>query len=445
MTISARRLPITPNPPREIGDQILWANDLGVVGDGVIMNTAALQRAIDQAAAARATLAFRPGVYVTGSVFLKSGMAMRIDRDVRITGAQALADYEQRPTRIAGIEMTWPSALINIYGESDVRLHGEGVIDGDGRVFWEIWKRLRDEYQPHGLRWAADYDAQRPRLIQIYNSSRVEIGGGLTLTRSGFWTLQVVYSEQVKISGIKVRNNVDGKGPSTDGVDIDSSRHVLVEHADIDNNDDAICLKCGRDSDGLRVNLPTEHVLIRNCIVRNAIAGITFGSETSGGMRHIEVHDIDVQGPVLHGVLFKSAATRGGVLSDIHLHDISVDGARYGFAVEFNWNPVYSYPKLPADRADIPDYWRVMATPVPPEQGLPRLRDIRVDRLRLRNTNAALKLEGYPDAPLEGIAFNACDLAADAPGHARHVRQVSFSACNLTPGLKCIDAEIIQA
>ena len=45
-------------------------------------------------------------------------------------------------------------------------------------------------------------------------------------------------------------------------------RHVLVEHADIDVNDDALCLKAGRDSDGLRVNRPTEHVVLRDSIIR---------------------------------------------------------------------------------------------------------------------------------------------------------------------------------
>jgi len=86
----------------------------------------------------------------------------------------------------------------------------------------------------------------------VWKSSDVTIET-LSLKRSGFWTVQVVYSDHVTVDGIKISDN---KGPSTDGVDIDSSSYVLVEHCDIDNNDDDICLKAGRDSDGLRVNRP---------------------------------------------------------------------------------------------------------------------------------------------------------------------------------------------
>ncbi len=95
------------------------------------------------------------------------------------------------------------------------------------------------------------------------------------------------------IDGVIIRNNEGGKGPSTDGIDIDSSRKVLVEHADIDVNDDALCLKAGRDSDGLRVNRPTTDIVLRDSIIRRGAAAVTIGSETSGGFRNIEAYQPD--------------------------------------------------------------------------------------------------------------------------------------------------------
>src|SRR5216683_1760021 len=92
------------------------------------------------------------------------------------------------------------------------------------------------------------------RLMVVWKSSDVTIEN-LSLKRSGFWTVQVVYSDHVTVDGARITDN---KGPSTDGVDIDSSSRVLVQNCDIDNNDDDICLKAGRDADGLRVNRPTE-------------------------------------------------------------------------------------------------------------------------------------------------------------------------------------------
>src|SRR5215469_13755071 len=87
-----------------------------------------------------------------------------------------------RPPRVAGIEMSWPAALINVYEQSAVKISGAGVIDGDGKAWWDKYWALRAEYEPKGLRWAADYDSRRPRLIQIYKSSQVQVSG-LTLKR----------------------------------------------------------------------------------------------------------------------------------------------------------------------------------------------------------------------------------------------------------------------
>lgn len=246
---AAARAEMVPAAPADLGSSVINAASFGAKGDGVADDTKALQAAIDATAEKHGVLTLKPGVYLTGSLFLKSGMTLRLDDGVRLLGAQKIAAYERRPTRIAGIEMTWPAALLNVYGQRDVRIVGSGAIDGDGKVFWQSYWALRKVYEPQGLRWASDYDAERPRLIQIYNSERVELGGGLKLTRSGFWTVQIVYSHDVKVSGVTIRNNVDGLGPSTDGIDIDSSHHILVENADIDVHDDALCLKAGRQND----------------------------------------------------------------------------------------------------------------------------------------------------------------------------------------------------
>jgi hypothetical protein len=200
------------------------------------------------------------------------------------------------------------------------------------------WKLRREDYEPKGLRWASDYDCQRPRLIQIYNSSNVDLQG-LRLERSGFWTVHICYSRKVTVDGVTIRNNIGGKGPSTDGIDVDSSSDVLVEHCDIECNDDAICLKAGRDSDGLRVNRPTEHVTIRDNTVRAGAAGVTFGSETSGGIHDVEARRIHVLGSVSNGILFKSASTRGGTVENIVIHDMDIQDIRVAIGVDAELEP----------------------------------------------------------------------------------------------------------
>jgi polygalacturonase len=94
------------------------------------------------------------------------------------------------------------------------------------------------------------------------------------LTRG--WTA----SHHIVIDGVTIRNNEGGKGPSTDGIDIDSSHDILVAHADIDFNDDALCLKAGRDADGFRANRPTENVGLRDSIIRHGAADLLSSPQT---------------------------------------------------------------------------------------------------------------------------------------------------------------------
>jgi polygalacturonase len=408
------------------------AADYGARGDGKTVDTAAIQKAVDAAAmAGNGTVTFKPGVYLSGALFLKSGTHLRLDEGVEIRGVQDLAGYPTLQTRVAGIEMKWPAALLNVYEQSNVKISGKGVVDGDGKVWWDkYWKMRREEYEPKGLRWAVDYDCQRPRLIQIYKSSNVDLQG-LTLKRSGFWTVHICYSTKVTVDGATIRNNSDGRGPSTDGIDIDSSSDVLVEHCDIDCNDDAICLKAGRDADGLRVNRPTQKVVIRDNTVRGGAAGVTFGSETSGGIRDVEAYRIHVLGSVPNGILFKSASTRGGMIENIVIHDMQLEGVATPLSITFNWNPSYSYAKMPEGVKDAPDYWRTLTEPVPPEKGLPHLRNVRISGIKATGAKQAFSVVSYQDSPLQDIQLKDIDIEAQSAGTIRNAKNWKFEAVHI--------------
>jgi Glycosyl hydrolases family 28 len=392
--VGARRVPKS--------QELFLANSFGAAGDGVKNSTKAIQDAIDACSkAGGGIVTFEPGSYVTGALFLKHDVHLRVAAGVTLLGSQEDADYPSISTRVAGIEMKWPAALINVNDQKNVLISGGGTIDGQGEKWWNAYWSLRREYEPRGLRWASDYDAQRVRLMVIWKSADVTVQN-LSLKRAGFWTVQVVYSDHVTVDGIKISDN---EGPSTDGVDIDSSSYVLVENCDIDNNDDDICLKAGRDSDGLRVNRPTEYTVIRNNIARRGGGVISFGSETSGGIRKVVAyhnHGIDTN----EGVRFKSAKTRGGYVEEVLIRDLKMENVPLPFTFTLNWNPSYSYATIPADAKDIPLHWRVLSTPVtPPERGLCEFRNITIEDVKIMGARRVFSAVGMPEKPIANVKF----------------------------------------
>src|ERR1051326_736947 len=120
-------------------------NAYGARGDGKTVDRVAIQRAIDAAATAKGTIVFAPGTYLAGSLFLKSGTHLRVDKGVEIRGVRDASAYPVMRTRVAGIEMNWPAALINVYQQSGVKISGEGTIDGDGKMWWDTFRKIRAE------------------------------------------------------------------------------------------------------------------------------------------------------------------------------------------------------------------------------------------------------------------------------------------------------------
>ena len=433
----------------EVFPELKWTNDVGATSfpvartvfnvkkygaknDGKTLNTKAIQAAIDACCKkGGGVVTFDTGAYLTGSLFIKKGVNLVIGEKVILLGSQNIGDYPEIDTRIAGIEMKWPSALINILKQNNAMVSGRGVVHAQGKPFWEKYWKMRRDYDAKGLRWIVDYDCKRPRTLLIQESSDITLKD-ITLKQAGFWTVQILYSEHVTVDGIIIQNNVNGSGPSTDGIDIDSSARILVQNCDIDCNDDDFCLKAGRDADGLRVNRPTEYILIRKCIARKGAGLITCGSETSGGIRNVLAYDLTANGTT-NCINFKSAITRGGTVENIYVHNIEMNNVGTMLRATMDWNPSYSYSTLPKGYSydSIPNHWKVFLEKVGPERGTPHFKNVHLTGMKGTVRGSAVSIAGMKESPVENYYLSDIDIEARSSGDINYAKNWKFRNVNV--------------
>lgn len=353
----------------------------GALGDGLTLNTKAIQKTIDQCAANGGGVIVVPkGTFLSGAIFLKQGVNLRIDKDGFLKGSTSMEDYPIVPTRWEGEEREWTSALVNVFGMSNFTLSGEGIIDGSGEKWVELYK---DKKPPTN----AQPVYGRPRLIALQNCWNSKISG-LNLKNQACWGLFILYSEKIEVKNLTIR--AEHNIPMSDGIDVDSGKDIQISGCDIDVNDDCIAIKSGKDEDGRRVNRPCEDVLVEKCIFRYGHGGVSMGSEMSGGIRNIKIQDCVMEADNWAPIRFKCQPSRGGVVENITYRNIQLKDTRKAF--EFNME------------------WR-MVNPKPASNPLPVFRYVKIINVTGTTTTVG-DIHGLKDSPVRNVVFKDCNITA---------------------------------
>ena len=414
---------------------VFKTSDRGIDNTGKALVTRQLQQLVDETAAAGGILLLEEGTYLTASLFLGSHMKFRFAQGATLMGTTDETQYPIIPTRAAGIEMDWYPGILNCNNQTDVVISGPGAIDGQGEYWWnKYWGEdmkggYRKEYDAKGLRWACDYDCMRVRNLVVMESDHITLKD-FTSTRSGFWNVHICYSHDVHIDGIRIEA-CGLHSPSTDGIDIDSCHDVLVENCVTSCNDDSICIKSGRDADGIRVGRPCHDITVQNCTILAGF-GVTIGSEVSGGVYNVTLKNLKYHGTDC-GFRIKSSIARKGYIRDILVDGLEMVNVKYPFHLFLNWNPAYSYCELPQGyTGEIPPHWKKLLERSGDDVPKTKVSNITIQNVRAVNEpdydgiSRAFHLEGFADMPMEHIHLKNVSLSCKEYGVINYVNDIVF-------------------
>ena len=371
--------------------------------------TKPIQAAIDTVSTrGGGTVVVPAGKWLTGRLSLKNNVNLHFAENAEVTFSGNVEDY--RPavyTRNEGVEVMSLGALIYANGQTNIAVTGKGTLVGPPRdcsIHKQVMKSNVIENFIAAKTPVAEriYEGQNggpiflPMFISPINCTNVYIEG-VTLERTAFWNIVPVYCDGVIIRGVTV-NSVGI--PRGDGIDIESSRNVLIEYSTLNCGDDCFTMKAGRGDDGLRVNRPTENVVVRFCLAQKGHGGITLGSETAGMIRNLYLHDCVFDGTGT-GIRFKTRRPRGGGGENVILERIRMDLT--GTAITADMLGARMYVGELADRL-----------PVRPVNKLtPSFRNVTVKDIVVESAREFVKITGIPESPFSNFRLENAEVKCD--------------------------------
>lgn len=263
---------------KELGKQYCITN-YGVQNDSTILQTERIQAVIDKAAQEGGGVICIPkGTFLSGSLFFRPRTHLYLEKGATLKGSDDISHFDVIDTRLEGQNLTYFAALVNVIGVDGFTLSGEGKINGNGLRFWKsFW--LRRQVNPQ----CTNLEELRPRLIYIADSKDVQLSGG-RLENSPFWTTHLYRCENVKLLNLSIfAPHSPVKAPSSDAIDIDVCKNVLVKGCYMSVNDDAIALKGGKGpwADQDKVNNGSNlNIIIEDCVWGFCHSALTCGSES---------------------------------------------------------------------------------------------------------------------------------------------------------------------
>ena len=291
----------------------------GAVGDGKTLNTATIQKAIDVASENGGGKVIVPGgVFLTGTLELKSNIELRIEKNATLLGSANSFDYRslemkgrpESPKKDDNSRL----ALLVAYGATNISISGKGTIDGQGTAL----AINVDSLHHAGIVIDPDYSVQsnrpnekmRPKLVRLSMCTNV-LFTQTAFKNSACWGLSLELCSHVTMDSITIFNRAYW---NNDGMDITDSKNVRITNSTINSADDGICLK------SYYPGYYNDSILVANCTIISGASALKLGTASIGGFKNITIRHIKVFDTYRSVVALESVD--GGFIENVHVSNI---------------------------------------------------------------------------------------------------------------------------
>lgn len=441
---------------------ILRSDQLQVPADGKTLCTIQLQQAIDRIAKkGGGTLVLSPGTYLTGSIFLKSGVTLKLEKGALLLGSPNPYDYKLVDVEVSSDDTRHDNACMALVMAQDAKriaIESEGVIDGNGLQLALNADSLHHTGElvdaHYNVRRQRPSELVRPKLFFFTGCDEVRIEGG-EYRSSANWGLSFDQCSNMVLTGLKVYNRAYW---NNDGIDITDCRHVRITGCSINSADDGICLKSYHTASA------NQDIHVDDCDIISSASAVKFGTASWGGFKDIEIGNIRVKDTYRSAIAIESVD--GASIENIYVHDIHAENTGNAIFIRLgqragerkgsidNVTIKNLYCQVPFGKPDEAYDLRGPAVdaihnPIPSSiTGIPdnRIRRVTLENIEIEYPGRATKGQAYiplwrvQDVPEQVQKYPEFSMFGELPAYGfyiRHVRNVTFK--NVTMRLKDSD------
>ncbi len=469
--------------PKVIGpvfsDLTVSLKEFGAVPGGQTINTQAFEQAIAHVAKNGGGQVIVPrGIWLTGPIVLKSNINLHVEEGALVLFSDNKDLYPLVETSFEGLNTVRCQSPVSARDVENIAITGKGVFDGSG----DAWRQVKRS-KLTGLQWGdvvasggvvdeegenwypseefkkgaeisdmnvpahftklEDYyeikDFLRPVMVSLVKCNKVLLDGPV-FQNSPAWNIHPLMCRNLTVRNIRVRN--PWYSQNGDGIDIESCKNTVLYNSTFDVGDDAICIKSGKDKDGRDRGVPTENLIVKNCIVYHGHGGVTVGSEMSGGVKNMHVSGCTFLGTDV-GLRFKSTRGRGGVVEGIYISDIDMIDIPTN-AISFN---MY-YSGLSVSEMLASKKGQIMNEAHEVTEETPQFKDISIKNVTCKGAFQAIYLQGLPEMNLENVLLENLTMEAENGLFCTDANGITINNMNLIasnfPALKFYNAKNVK-